>query len=164
MPTSLFTGCSPENTVSPKPHEWLFGVGAGGNVLGCGVAVGGEVNLVLHQLEEGLGFRCARVVVHAGGVEVEHLPVKHLLAGANVADALQKLAPIAAAARLLQQLVIHGEALDEILAQHPQGPAAEKRAAQGLDPVTDRDDHVQVVVLGVVIFAVSGSSSEIPNY
>ena len=49
------------------------------------------MQLVLDDFEELDGFRALRVVVHAGGVEVQHLAVKHLLRGADVPYAVKAL-------------------------------------------------------------------------
>ncbi|MOA20149.1 hypothetical protein D3C78_1405750 [compost metagenome] len=110
--------------------------------------MGRVVQLVLHGFEEqhaGLGLG---VVIHAGGVQVEYLAVEHLLAGTNIADALQQLLPVAAAAQILQARIVHGEALDQVLAQALGGPDAEPGALLRLDPVADRDDDVEVIEVG----------------
>ena len=59
-------------------------------------------------------------VVHAGGVDVEHLLVEAPLGGADVADALEQLVEVVGLAwtgRVLEPLVVHGEALDQVLAK-----------------------------------------------
>jgi len=55
------------------------------------------------------------MVIGGGGVEVEHLPIHHLRAGANVADAVEQLFPIIAAAQIFQTIIVQGKALFEIL-------------------------------------------------
>ncbi|GEM_PF-6826198 len=52
---------------------------------------------------------------------------------------------------------------DNIFPQPLGGPDAELSAAMGFDPVTHRNDNIQVVVLGVICFAVRGSYPEIPD-
>src|SRR5690606_20144973 len=85
------------------------------------------------------------VIVDAGGIQIENLPVQHPLAAANVADAIQQLTPVRAAAEVLELLVIHREALDQVLAQSLGGPDAEPRCDLALDAVADGDDQVEVV-------------------
>ena len=65
---------------------------------------------------------------------------------------------------LLEAFAIQAEALGQMLAQHPGGPLAEARALDRLDPVTDGDDHVEVVVIDLVGFAVRGSMCKICTY
>ena len=48
---------------------------------------------------------------------------------------------------LLQPLVVHGETLDQVLAKLGGGPLAELGAARRADPVSDRQSHIQVIVL-----------------
>ena len=132
---------------SSAPCCGLVGVGAGGDDLGGRVAVRRPVHLVLHGLEEELRGLGARVVVDAGGVDVEHLPPEDLLRRADVADAGEQLVEVVAAAGPLEPLVVQGEALDEVLAQPLRRPDAELRAAVGLHAVADGDDDVEVVVL-----------------
>ena len=62
-----------------------------------------------------------------------------------------------------QALLVDGVAFDEMVAQHPRRPLAELGAAPGFDPVAYGDDDVEVIVGGIVEFAVRGSYSEIPN-
>ena len=39
------------------------------------MAVGCVVQLVLHNLEKADGFRAVRVIIHAGGIQIEHLTI-----------------------------------------------------------------------------------------
>lgn len=112
---------------------------------GDGLSMGGVVQLVLHDLEEPGGLFGRRVVVDAGGVQVDHLAVEDFFAAADVADALQQLPPVAAAAQLLQLGVVHGDAFDQILTQPGGGPDAELGGDTALGPVADGDDEVEVV-------------------
>ena len=74
------------------------------------MAMGGIVQLVLHHFEKSHRLGAFGVIVHASSVEVEDLTVHHLFGGTDVPDAVKKLLPIAAAAEILQALIIHGEA------------------------------------------------------
>lgn len=78
-------------------------------------------------------------------------------------DAFQQFFPVAAAAQVFQALIVHGEALDQVLAQAFGGPDAELRALAGLDLVADGDDDVQVEVLDLIGFAVGGSCCKFCN-
>ena len=129
-----------------KPHKWLFGIGSLKNHLCGGMAMGGIVQLVLHHFEKSHRLGAFGVIVHASSVEVEDLTVHHLFGGTDVPDAVKKLLPIAAAAEILQALIIHGEALDHVLLQALGSPAAELRCNGGPDAIAQRDDHVQVII------------------
>ena len=78
------------------------------------------------------------------------------LAGADVADALQHLVEIVGDAgtgngRVFQPLVVHGETLDDVLLQPLGGPDAEAGGNVAFDPVADRDDHVQIVIIELAL-------------
>ncbi len=78
-----------EGHITPKgkqSHKVFFRVGTLHDEFGGGVSVYGIVNLVLHLLEKLLRHRCTRVIVNARGVDFQHLPIEHLLCGANIAD------------------------------------------------------------------------------
>ena len=126
-------------------HERQFGICSCGNDFRRRVSVRGIVNFILYDLEEFLRFWSAWIIVSAGGIEIKELPIENFLAGADVADALQKLAPIIAAACLFQQFVVHGKAFDEIFTQHTGRPAPELRSTQGFHAISDRNDHVKAV-------------------
>lgn len=149
-----------------ESHVRLGGVGTRSDDFRSGAAVGGEVELVLHDLEELDGLLGTGVVVDAGGVEIKDLPVEDLLAGPDVADAVQQFAPVAPSAEVLQFGVIHREALDEVLAQAFGGPDAELCSDLASDPVADRKDNVEVVVgqgASDLTGALLPNCSEFPN-
>ena len=109
------------------------------------VAVRGPVHLVLHRGEELLRHLRVRRVVHARRVNIQHLLVEAPLRRADVADALQQLVEVILlplARRILQPLVVHGEALHQVLAQARRGPLAELRAAVAAHAVADGEDGV----------------------
>ena len=57
----------------------------------------------------------------------------------------------------LQPLRVHGIALHQVLAQHVGGPDAELGAAQGIDPVAHRNNHVQIVEIHLADFSIGGN-------
>ena len=72
----------------------------------------------------------------------------------------------ALARRVLQPLVVHGEALHQVLAQARRGPLPELRAAVTADAVADGKDGFQTVVFDVagdLSAAFSPNYSESPN-
>ena len=133
----------------------------------AGLAVDRPVHFILHGGEELLGQgRGIGRVVHAGGINIENLLVEagEPLGGANVPDALQLLVEVillAFAGRILEPLVVHGEALDEVFPEALGGPDAKLGAPVAFDPVTDGDDDVEVVELDLVGFSVGGSCCRI---
>ena len=106
----------------------------------------GVVQFVLYGFEEQCTFAALGVVIHAGGEQVQHLPVQHLLAGANIADAAEQFFPVVAAAQVFQAGIVHGEAFLQVLAQAFGGPDAELGAAPRFDPIAHSNDGFQVVV------------------
>ena len=56
---------------------------------------------------------------------------------------------LAVAGRILQPLVVHGEALHQVLGQARRGPLAELGAAVAADAVADGEDGFEVVVVDV---------------
>src|SRR5665647_1534527 len=80
------------------------------------------------------------------------------------ADALQLLVKVVLlplARRVFQPLVIHGEALHQVLVQARGGPLAELRTPMAADAETHRDDRVQIVVLHL---AADLTCTLLPNY
>lgn len=73
------------------------------------------MQFVLHGLEKLLGYGSSWVIVHARGVDFQYFAVKYLFSRPNVPNAVQQFFEIASA--LLEQLIVHGEALDEIFPQ-----------------------------------------------
>jgi len=59
--------------------------------------------------------------------------------------------------RVFETLGVEDEALDEVLLERGRSPAAELDAALGTDPVADRQNHLEVVVVHLVGLAVGGS-------
>lgn len=132
-----------------QAHEGLLGVGALINHFRCRVTVGGEMQLVLHDLEEANGILAVRIIVHAVGVQIQHLPVQHLFRRTNVPDSIQQLFPVAAPAVALQPFVVQRKAFLHVFLQARRGPLAEMHTNLRPDSVTDGDDHVQVIMNNV---------------
>ena len=59
--------------------------------------------------------------------------------------------------------IIHHIGFDSVLLDDCGRPLAELNGTLGVDLVTDRDDGREVIVLGVVVFAISGTYSKISN-
>ena len=100
------------------------------------------MHFILNGFEEKDGGFRPRVIVHAGGVNVQDFAPEHFFRRANIADAIHQLIKIVAAASLLQKLIIHGKALDEVFFQHGIGPNSELSTAQRLHAIAHRDDDI----------------------
>ena len=96
-----------------------------------------------------------RLIFHI--LDVENLAIEHLLAGADVPDSLKEFLPVPTATGSFEAVVVKGEALDDVFFENRCRPDSELRGYGGLDPVSDRDDHVKVVVLRAIILPVGGS-------
>jgi hypothetical protein len=100
------------------------------------------------------------VVVDGGGVDVGDLLVELALAEADFADALELFFEVLSGqdgAASLEAFVVHDEALDGEFLDHGGRPFAELDGPLGVDLVADGDDGGEVVVAGVVVFAIGGS-------
>lgn len=107
-----------------------------------------------------------RAIVDGRGVDVGDLLVELALRDADLADTLQLLLEIPIGndgTTRLDALIVHHVGLDRELLDDARGPLAELYRPLGIDLVTHRDDGGQVVVLGVVAFAVGGSYPEFPD-
>ena len=124
-----------------------IGVAAQRDDLGSGVSCDGPEHLVLDGGEEGAGLVAVGPVVDGRGVEVADLLVEALLGGPDGPDALEQLIEVVLLGPLGETGVVHGEALDEVLAQDAGGPLAELHGARCGDAVADGEDHVEVVDL-----------------
>ena len=106
------------------------------------LTVSGPVHFILDGFEEKDGGFCPRVIIHAGGVNVQDFAPEHFFRRANIADAIHQLIKIVAAASLFQKLIIHGKSLDEVFFQHRIGPNSELSTAQRLHAIAHRDDDI----------------------
>ena len=132
-----------------QAHVGLIGVSPGADEFGSGLAVDGVVQLVLHGGEEAPGRRGVTVVVDAGGVDVGDLLVEAPLGQADLADLLQQALEVVLAQ---EAAVLHARPVDDVapdgkVAQHLSGPLAELSGPHRVDPVTNRDDGIEVVVV-----------------
>lgn len=144
-------------------HHRQPGIGTMSDQLGGRLAADGPQQFVLHDFEKLDRLFSFRVVVDARRVDVLDLLVEHPFRKADFADALLQFVEIVHRLARLHPFVVQCEALDEVFAQHLRRPDAELRALVRFHAVADRNNHVEVVVVRVVAFAVGGSCSEIPN-
>ena len=144
-------------------HHRQAGIGTAGDQFGSRLAADGPQQFVLHDFEELDRFFGFRVVVDARRINVLDLLVEDPFRKADFADALLQLVEIVHRLARLHPFVVQREALDEVLAQHLRRPDAELRALVRFHAVADRNNHVEIIVVRVVAFAVGGSCSEIPN-
>ena len=89
------------------------------------------MQFVLNDLEELLGGVCFGVVVYRERINVPHFLIEAFLRGTDVSDALQQLIELillALARLILQPLIVHREALHEVLAEPLCRPAPELHA------------------------------------
>ncbi len=105
------------------------------------------VPLVLNHREKFLRRLRPRIVVHTGGIDVEHLSPENAFRRTDVADAAQQFLEVIAAAGLPEAFVVHGEAFDQVLLQLGSRPLAELRAARRAYAIPDGEYELQVVVL-----------------
>ena len=147
-----------------QPHAVFRRIGARDDDLRRRLAVDGPVELVLHGGKETLGRGGGDIVVDGGRVDVRDFLVKLALAQADFPNPLELLLEVFFAedgAVVLQSLVVHRVALDGEGLDDARGPLAELDGSLGVHLVADGDDGGEVVVLGVVGFAVGGSYSKI---
>lgn len=102
--------------------------------------MGSPVQFVLNGLKKLLGNLRGRSVVDAGSIDFEDLAVEYFLRRSNVADAIEQFIEVATAA--LEQIIVHGKPLNEVLPQACRGPYAKLRAAERFYAVSHRDDDI----------------------
>ncbi len=127
-------------------------IGAAGDQLRGGLAGGGEVKLVLDDLEEFDRALLGGVVIGGEGKDLLDPQVHPALAGTDVANPLQQLVEVIGNAgpldgRVLEPLVVHRESLDQVLPQPLRRPAAELRTARRAYSVADGQNCIQAVML-----------------
>lgn len=136
-----YTGAAPGG----EGHVGLVRIGAGDDQLGGGLAGGGVEELVLHLGEEEGGFVLAGLVVAAEGEEVADFLVEALFRGPNLADAGEKFVEVVPTTGVLQALVVHDEAFEDVFLEVGAGPLAELDAAGRTDAVANGENEVEVV-------------------
>jgi hypothetical protein len=145
-----------------QAHLWLAVIGAVGNQLGRSLSGDGEVKFVLDDAKELRGFGQVRFVVGCKRKDFPHPQVHAALARADVTHSLQQFAKVvrrchSGCGRVLQPLVVHREAFEQVLAQPLRRPTPELRAAHRTHPVTYGQNRLEVVVRHPVCLAVDGS-------
>jgi hypothetical protein len=131
-----------------QTHVGFAGVGPLAHDLGRRQAGGRIVHFVLHHGEEGLSVVLSFAIITCQGENFLDTLVHPRFAGAYLADAGQQLVKmIGQTAAALEPFVVQGETFDNVLAQSRRGPLPEPGRHRGLDPIADRDDHVEVVML-----------------
>src|SRR5205823_6230140 len=89
------------------------------------------------------------------------------LAGANVANPLQQLIEIvrdARTERILQPLVVHGEALHQVFAKAGGSPLAELRSPRTADAVADSENGFQTVVIDLAFDGTGALQTNYPEF
>lgn len=141
-----------------QAHVWLFRINAFVDNLCRSFSRNGPMHLVLYGLEKEQADVLGRVVINAGCVNISDLLVEAPLRRPNVLNsARQFLEIIKWLIGVLQTLVVHRESLDDVLANTLCCPHAKLHAAMGFDSIPDGNDDIEVVGLGGIVLAVSGS-------
>lgn len=124
------------------------------------------MQLVLDGLEESLGHLGLLIVIDAALlIDVRNLQVKTPFAGPDLPNPSKQLFEIVLPepASLFQALIVQDESLDDEFPQGLRGPDAELSGLMAVDPIAYRDDGVEMVEVGEILFSVVGSYSEFPN-
>ena len=100
------------------------------------------VHFILDGLEEKDGGFCPRVIIHTGGINVQHFAPEHLFRGSDIADTIHQFIKIVAAASLLQQHIVHGKALNEVFFKYGVGPNTELSATERFHTIAHGDDNI----------------------
>ena len=144
-------------------HKFFLRIGACVNDLRRGLPMNGIMNLILDFLEKLNGDFRLGIIVNTGRVDFKHLTVKHLFRSTDIADTLQQLLEVSAATQIFQALIIQSKTLTHILLQNFRCPNTKLHAALRLHTVTDRNDDIEIIVIHLIGFAVSGSCCKICN-
>ena len=108
---------------------------------------GGVEELVLHLGEEERGFLFTSLVVIAEGEEVADFLVEAFFRGPDVADAGEEFVEVIPTSGVLEALVVHDEAFDNVFLQMGAGPLSELNTTRGADAVADGEDEIEVIEL-----------------
>ena len=87
----------------------------------------------------------------------------YFLRRTDVAYTVEQFSPVGTASVTLQPLVVHCESFDDILLQSFGSPPTEVRGNHRFDSISQRDNHIEIIISHVVGLAISGSCSEFPN-
>ena len=121
-----------------------------------------------HRLEEVLSDLAFAVVVHRECENLLDLLIHSLLTGTDIPNPLQQFIKVVSTefTGIAQSLVIEGKALLHVLSQNAAGPPAEVYAHIAPHPITDGQNHVEIVVValsGYLPGSFSLNCSEFPN-
>ena len=123
----------------------------------CSLAVGSPVHFILYCCEKELRCLGSRIVVDAGGVDVQYFAPEDFFRGAYVPDACQQLFEVVATARLLEPVVVEGKTLDDKFLQCLGRPYTKLRCLIAVYPISNSNDGVKVILSGLVTFAIKSS-------
>ena len=146
-----------------QSHKFLFSICSRINNLSRCLTMNGIVDLILDFPEKLNRNLCMGIVVDASGVNFQNLSVKNLFRGTDVSDAFQQFLEVSAAAQIFQALIIQGKPFSHILFQNPGCPDTELCATFGLYTITDRDNHIQIVIFNLIGFPVRSSCCKFCN-
>jgi hypothetical protein len=94
------------------------------NDFGGGVTVSSPMERVLYSREESVCLVASGCVLNAGREDIKKLSVEHFFAGSDVTNAIHQFVKIVATSRSLQEIVVHGETLDQVFTKTLRGPDA----------------------------------------
>lgn len=141
----------PDNRTFPggEPQVWLRVVGPFSDQFRCRSACGCKVQLIPHDLEKTGGLRDIWPIIGGEGENFFHSQIHSALAGTDVPNSIEKFVEIIGYSGtlyrwVLESIVVEGETLDQVFSQTFRGPTAELDAAFGANPVSDREDSVQI--------------------
>ena len=129
------------------------------------MTVNGKVHLVLNRGIKSLGGKSRPIIVQSGGIEVGDLLIELAFTGSDLSNPFQLFIKIfiGQQSASFEPLVIHDPAFDRVSKRNGVDPLAELNRPFGIDFETDSNDHLQVVVICVVVFPIGFSYSKISN-
>ena len=123
------------------------------NQFGSGMSVNCIMEFILHFGKELNGRRSIGIVVHTGSVNVGDLLVKTAFTQAYLPDFSQQMFKVVLIEKcsVLHPLTVDHIATDCEVPQNRSRPLPEFRSPLAVDPVSDSDDHIQIVVFKITV-------------
>ena len=115
------------------------------------------MHLVLHGREELPCNLRLWIVIYRCGIDVSNLLIQVPLACTDVPNTLHKL-PEISSSTVLKPGIIKRETFSDVFLQDRVRPYPELGASQGLDPISNGDDHIKIIEICFIAFSIRSSS------
>ena len=123
----------------------------------CGsIAGNGVVHFVLHIRKKSLCQRGILIIVYAGCVNIGNFLIKTALTQTDFTDLFKQPLKVVLIEKctVFHALAVNHISGNRVLLQNLRCPASELRCADRIDAISNGNDRIQIVVVGIIGFAV----------